>query len=160
MYIYIARERDTYGDICMYIYIYIHTYIHHYRTTRWLARDTFVSRSRESIRSCCISLSKLSSSLSKDVVYYSCVVWFGVITVVLVVYLFVIVVSYCFVKVVEILRRATSLSHADEKMRLDVDGWHRLLHVLFVIRWNWSDTEKPSTAPAQGWHAQIEKLKC
>ena len=27
------------------------------------------------------------------------------------------------------------------------------------IRLNWNDTEKISISPAQGWHAQIEKLK-
>ena len=28
-----------------------------------------------------------------------------------------------------------------------------------IVRWNWNDTEKISTAPAQGWHAQIGKCK-
>ena len=28
-----------------------------------------------------------------------------------------------------------------------------------IIRYNWNDTEKFSMAPAQGWHAQIEKCK-
>ena len=28
-----------------------------------------------------------------------------------------------------------------------------------IIRYDWNDTEKISMAPAQGWHAQIEKCK-